>query len=84
MNKILLLLAGCAIDGGDRIYACTATFYCDNSPYQITESRACVSDDDEALVLWQKRLDEITADAQCVEKRFEPECVDTGRACIAD
>ena len=78
----LVLLAAC-VDAPDigHEYACTATFYCDDAPFEISPAHGCADDDTEALALFEQRLEELTEHAQCAVKRFEPSCVDTGARC---
>ncbi len=47
----------------------------------ISASHGCADDVDEALALYEVRLDEITRDARCAVKRYEPACRDLHERC---
>lgn len=78
---IVWLVAGCAeTPTVEHRVTCSATFYCDDVPYHVSPSVACV-DPREAEGLYRMRLDELTAPAQCLSKTFVVTCT-PGDYCV--
>ena len=81
MKFLLLCLAACVqAPSIEHKVTCSATFYCDDVPYQVSPSTACI-DPREAKEDYQMQLDELTAPAECMKKVFDINCT-IGDYCV--